>query len=357
MSRERNSNKDEFSVLVESGFNENVLLRAEHHNWSCRCCNEWGSTSFELRYSGDMRVKVEYDIDVLDDAFQISSDALAEIEKVIKKVVEKSEKTHGDAFDGDAWAISIYDPKGECLFKTSMGYIYNVESLEELAELLYEFVPKYEEPDPEVDIRRRSVIQSDLLEEYGYLSELCLKKVWDPVPDKDIILGFLKGTEPQAMETGSHLFRKEIVGSPNKEYLFREFFWTDEVIYLFENNNIPLEKDFMLMASLPIGVTDIAYVFKEGRIGTVVDLDDSGIYTIECENMDKSEDSEERHVLITARREGLRLLKRFSKRDLSEEYDSLIRQRKDLEGKEADKVKRGKADASMRQYCPAFIYH
>ena len=75
--------------------------------------------------------------------------------------------THGDAYDGEGWSMTLYAGNGHIIHETGLGYIYGVPVLEEIATILREThchsrgTTDSKEADPlSPDVPLRNILQS-----------------------------------------------------------------------------------------------------------------------------------------------------------------------------------------------------
>ena len=119
------------------------LLKAEHHNWDLATIYDWKQDVFELSYDGKLHILVKYMDPVVDCVVYVSEDDLEKIQTLIPQInIDK----RVDACDGSAWKFTAYDPAGKKSFQRDIGYIYGIEPLENIADILSSYIPEYEKP-------------------------------------------------------------------------------------------------------------------------------------------------------------------------------------------------------------------
>ncbi len=123
-----------------------MLLRAVNVNWGLRTAQDWQYTEFELSEDGELHIKVFFLYPVLDKVVHISTKDMLSIKGNLKKTISDPPDVFPDACDGEAWAFDIYDEDGKITYKREKGYIYGVDVLEEIGEILNCYIPEYEKP-------------------------------------------------------------------------------------------------------------------------------------------------------------------------------------------------------------------
>ncbi len=304
--------------------NSNVLLLAYHFNCGLMIpgTGQWRSTTFKVLYCGDMCIKVRHQINSVDEMFQISSEELESLKRQLSGIKAKPTALRHDIDDGAMWDIQIYDKEGNIDYDSGSGYIDGIETIEALSQTLYKFVPKYKEPDMENPPKAIPIFHVNEITYDG--EEIVELATYLPAENKDYLMSFLRGFDPEchcyANGIYDRVFNKMVSNTKNYSYRYRKYYWNEEMIYHFEKYNIPLNLEFKNIALLRIDVPDIVYVIKKHRMGTVVDRDSHGKYTVECCNIDSSEGTEERYSLYyDLDRSDLRLIKVCHQRKWNQE--------------------------------------
>ena len=130
-----------------------ILLKARHQSWGLRTRYDWSSNQFELSQEGDLHIIVKYYDPDVDCVVKVSEDDLRKIRDLIPR--EPITKKVG-ACDGDAWEFTAYSDSGEVIFSRDLDYIYHIDPLLEIGNILESYIPEYEKPkyDEETSSRK-----------------------------------------------------------------------------------------------------------------------------------------------------------------------------------------------------------
>lgn len=117
-----------------------LLLKAKNYNWGLIGPGSWDERSWKVYDDGSYILSIKYRPEDFDrnprkDTFKGTMDKHS-ISELNRLVTGQWSVSPVDACDGEAWEFTAYDNKGEIHQLFDCGYIYGVEVLEKIANLL-----------------------------------------------------------------------------------------------------------------------------------------------------------------------------------------------------------------------------
>jgi len=117
---------------------KDLILCVKHHNWNMIGPGEWANTEWKIYNDYSVDIKISYN--TITDENKNKNLICSITEDNYKKLLElinnaKDNKIKVDANDGSAWELIQYNNGVEC-WKRDADYIYGIEPLENIAEIL-----------------------------------------------------------------------------------------------------------------------------------------------------------------------------------------------------------------------------
>ena len=117
---------------------KDLILCVKHHNWNMIGPGEWTNTEWKIYNDYSVDIKISYN--TITDEKKNKNLICSITEDNYKKLLEliniaKENKIKVDANDGSAWELIQYNNGVEC-WKRDADYIYGIEPLENIAEIL-----------------------------------------------------------------------------------------------------------------------------------------------------------------------------------------------------------------------------
>lgn len=111
----------------------NIILKAEHQNWGLKSIYDWDTTYYELSRDGNLHLIVKYFEPVMDCVVKISE---TDLEKIKSLIPHEPIGKCSFCCDGTAWSFTAYDEQGKVTFYRDVDYIYGIESLTSIGNIL-----------------------------------------------------------------------------------------------------------------------------------------------------------------------------------------------------------------------------
>jgi len=115
-----------------------LILKVIHQNWGPIGPRDWNNKEWKIYNDLTVEIKITY----RPNESIILKDKLSKItyNKLLKKVnLAKEDKTLIDAIDGSTWEFIEYNKNKE-IWKRDLGYIYGIEPLEKIGEILEKLI-------------------------------------------------------------------------------------------------------------------------------------------------------------------------------------------------------------------------
>lgn len=299
------------------------MLNVVNTNWGLKRAGDWDFTEFSLLPCGDLSIRVFYsrpledfedvDVDMLfpipvvDTMLQIKEKDLHRINELMDDIVKTPPTDMVDACDGEAWAFTFYDKDGKETYNRRMNYTYGIERLEELQRILSKYIPPHKKP--EVGVVMKPLMNTEDIEGLK-------KQISDTtIAKKDIVVSFMRSFRPDAVAAMS--LYDEIAGenvSPRSvcSYSYHGFYWDDRDTMYFERYNIPIDPEFIKLATVDIAEFEVVYYIPEGRIGCVCDKSPSNddAFIVECYDVSLPVGADGKWTLYNCGRKDIRAIER-----------------------------------------------
>lgn len=138
------------SDIEERKTHDGIMLSATNVSWGLvdRESDYWACNEFEVFYDGRIHLTANYHLSgaVVDYETELSDqDYQRLVEILVNDFAAGKCDRDVDACDGSGWYITYYDTDGN-LNHSVDGYIYGIEPLEEMGEILRFYMPEYERP-------------------------------------------------------------------------------------------------------------------------------------------------------------------------------------------------------------------
>ncbi len=117
------------------------LLKAEHHNWGLTKAGDWKRSTYELFYTGELRIKVLYDMPEKSFLTHISDTELSTMKSLISEIKDSFVDKKIQGCDGTAWSFEAFDEDGKTVFKRKLDYIWGIKALETVSGILNVYEP------------------------------------------------------------------------------------------------------------------------------------------------------------------------------------------------------------------------
>jgi hypothetical protein len=116
-----------------------LLLKVVNYNWSLKGPGSWDKTIWKINSDGSYIRTDKYRPEDNNRArYKRKKGQMrqSEIGELIKIINSPLPDTHADGCDGDAWEIIVYSRDGEIIQAVDCGYVFGVDILERLLELI-----------------------------------------------------------------------------------------------------------------------------------------------------------------------------------------------------------------------------
>ena len=115
-----------------------LIFKIECHDWGLKTIYTWSLKTWCI-YDD---LSIEYNIRNGEDKIKSYSHSIndGDLKQIIRNIeLVKSENREVQAFDGEAWRFIQYE-NGNVIWERKLGYIYGIEPLEAICDMLYNLV-------------------------------------------------------------------------------------------------------------------------------------------------------------------------------------------------------------------------